>query len=132
MSTNYRNTLITVSPDCPALAATPPPKAGSIAGLQYALLMERPYGLTSDELLFEVYAIRNAISPLNRESARSAFLSKSQACLRASPLVKMYGWGLHHDEQCKVAVIGFETEVYRALARRSDVRCVAGMRSRRG
>ncbi|WP_458439151.1 DUF6157 family protein [Methylorubrum extorquens] len=68
---------MTVSPDCPATAATPPPKAGSITELQYALLVERPYGLTSDELLFEVYAIRNAISPLNRESARTAFLSKS-------------------------------------------------------
>lgn len=132
MSTNYRQTLIAVSPDCPVTAATPPPKAGSIAGLQYALLMEQPYALTSDELLFEIYAIRNAIRPLNRESARTAFLSKSQACLRASPLVKMYGWGLHHNEQCKVAAIGIETEEYRTLTQRPDVRKVAGMRSKRG
>ncbi|MEN3230156.1 DUF6157 family protein [Methylorubrum rhodesianum] len=132
MSTNYRQTLITVSPDCPVTVATPPPKAGSIAGLQYALLMEQPYALTSDELLFEVYAIRSAIGPLDRDGARTAFLSKSQACLRASPLVKMYGWGLHHDEECKVAAIGIETEEYRALTQRTDVRCVAGMRSKRG
>lgn len=52
----------------------------------------------------------------------------SQACLRASPLVKQFGWGLHHDEAGRVAAYGVETEEYRKLATRADLKIVTGMR----
>lgn len=130
-STNYHNAFITVSADCPATAGIEPANGNSVAGLQYALLRGEPYSFTSDDLLFEVFARRNEIDDHKREIARAAFFSKPQACLRASPLAKQYGWGLHHDERGRVAVYGVETDAYRKLAARDDLKLVPGMRNRR-
>jgi len=131
MTTNYVNTFILVSPDSRATAGTPPSKPGTVAYLQYQLLQESPYGLTSDEILFEVHALRNGIADRDREVARRIFFARPQACLRASPLVKTHGWGLHHDEHGRVALVGVETDAYRALAARSDLKVIPGMRSGR-
>lgn len=127
MSTNYTDTFITASADGKATAGIVPTKPGTIAAEQYRLLSERPYQLTSDDLLFEVHAIRSGIA----EADRAAFFAKPKACLRASPLVKQFGWGLHHDGDGKVAVHGIETDAYRELARRADLKVVAGMRNSR-
>lgn len=115
MTTNYQNAFITVSPDSRAERGEQPAKPGSIAQLQHMLLQEHPYGFTSDELLFEIHVRRNGIAEEDREREREAFLAKSKACLRASPLVKQYGWGLHHNEESKVTAYGVETEAYREL-----------------
>ncbi len=131
MTTNYTNTFITASPDSTAATGTAPPKAGSIAQLQHALLARQPYHFTSDDLLFEVHALRNGIAAEDRQQARDTFFAKSQACLRASPLVKQFGGGIHHDAQSKVAAYGIEAEDYRALSHRADLKTVPGMRSRR-
>lgn len=131
-STIYKNTFICASSDTAATCGEKPAKAESIAGLQYALLREKPYALTSDDLLFEIYAGRKNIADADRAREREAFFAKSQACLRASPLVKQYGWGLHHDADGRVAAYGIETEEYRELLSRPDVKVVSGMRSRRG
>lgn len=130
-STNYFNTFITVAGDCPVATGTEPAGEMSVASLQYRLLWETPYARTSDDLIFEVYALRNGVAEADREAARTAFFLKPQACLRASPLVKRFGWGLHHDEAGRLAAYGVETEDYRALARRSDLAILSGMRSRR-
>jgi hypothetical protein len=130
-SANYFDTFITVSGDCPARMGKAPQKIDSIAGLQYKILMDRPYLFTSDDLLFEVFVQRNAISDTDRASARNTFFSKPQACLRASPLVKQFGWGLHHDGVGRLAAYGVETEDYRKLAARADLKVLAGMRNRR-
>jgi hypothetical protein len=132
VTTNYTNTFITVAPDSAAKAGQRPAKAETIAGMQYSLLQETPYKLTSDDLLFEVHARRNAIADADRAHERQAFLAKPQACLRTSPLVKQHGWGLHHDAQGRVAMYAVETEDYARLAARTDVKVVAGMRSRKG
>ncbi|WP_173010381.1 DUF6157 family protein [Achromobacter xylosoxidans] len=118
-------------PDSTATAGTMPAKANSIAQLQHALLTRHPYHYTSDDLLFEVYAIRNGIAPRDRKPAREAFFARPQACLRASPLVKQFGWGIHHDAESKVAIHGVDSETYRELIARADLKIVAGMRSRR-
>ena len=130
-TTNYHETLITVSPDTKAQAGTVPVKQGSIAQLQYALVSANPYVLTSDDVLFEVHARRNGIPDAERAEARAAFFSKGQACLRASPLVKQFGWGVHHDAEGRIALVGVESEDYRALSERADVKSVPGMRSKR-
>lgn len=130
-STNYFNTFITVAGDCPVAAGTAPAGEMSVASLQYRLLRKKPYTRTSDELIFEVYALRNGVVEADREAARTAIFSKPQACLRASPLVKRFGWGLHHDEAGRVAVYGVETDAYRKLAARDDLKLVPGMRNRR-
>lgn len=130
-TTNYAETFITVSPDTAARAGTAPSKDGSIAQMQYALLSDQPYGMTSDDVLFEVFARRNGIDEANRAEARAAFFSKGQACLRASPLVKQFGWGVHHDAEGRVAIYGVETDRYRDLSTRADVNVLQGMRSKR-
>lgn len=132
MTTNYRNSFITVSPDSRAENGGVPGKAGSIAALQLAMLLEHPYAFTSDDLLFEVHAARNDIPEAERAREREAFLAKSHACLRTSPLVKQYGWGLHHDGVGKVAAYGVETEAYGEMCRRPGVNIIAGIRRRKG
>ena len=67
----------------------------------------------------------------DRDEARAAFFARPKACLRASPLVKQYGWGLHHDAHGRVAAYGVETAAYRKFLTRTDVGVVAGMRGRK-
>jgi hypothetical protein len=131
MTTNYVEIFITASPDSTATTGQSPSKIGSIAQIQHSLLMSQPYHFTSDDLLFEVHAIRNDITTEHRAQAREAFFAKSQACLRASPLVKQFGWGIHHDAQSKIAAYGIDTDAYRKFSTRTDLKIVAGMRSRR-
>ena len=130
-TTNYSDTFIAVAADCPAARGQTPAKPGTIAALQLELLQANPYALTSDDLLFEVHARRTGIDDSDRAAARAAYFARPQACLRASPLVKAHGWGLHHDAGGRVAAFGVETDAYRELAQRADLKQVAGMRSRR-
>ncbi|WP_309237962.1 DUF6157 family protein [Streptomyces albidus (ex Kaewkla and Franco 2022)] len=46
---------------------------------------------------------------------RRAFLSKPRPCLRASPLPKKYGFGLHFDDEGRVALCPVESEEYMRL-----------------
>jgi len=125
-STNYRNTLITVADDCPVNAGTPPDKPGTVAAWQFILLTAKPYAMTSDELLLAVETSRKG--PV----AAEIFFAKPQACLRASPLVKRYGFGLHHDDQGRVALVARESLRYAELAADPTVCKRPGMRSSRG
>ena len=63
--------------------------------------------------------------------SREAFFAKPQACLRASPLVKQFGWGIHHDAEGRVALLAIESEAYRTLLDDPAVRKTPGMRSKR-
>lgn len=125
-TTNYRETLITVSADCPETVATPPTKPETIAGRQYAMLTAAPYSMTSDELLL---AIEN-----ERKGPVSAadFFATPKACLRASPLVKKHGFGLHHDAEGKVALVSLGSKEYERLLATAAVEKRPGMRSARG
>ena len=71
------------------------------------------------------------LSKAERKAARAAFFAKPQACLRSSPLVKIYGWGLHHDEKGRVALVGAGTEPYKALLADPQLETVNGMRRKR-
>lgn len=133
MTTNYRNTFIAVAPDCPAAAATTPPAGAkpTVARLQYDLLSARPYELTSDELLFEVHLQRGNIGAEHRSAEWERFFAKPQACVRSSPLAKRYGWGLHHDDQERIALVGVGTAEYLDLAASPEVEQKVAMRSSR-
>lgn len=131
MTTNYTRTFISVSPDCPAIQGMVPGKPDSAAGLQHELLIARPYHWTSDELLFEVHCRRNGVDPANRESERRGFFAKPKACLRASPLVKQFGWGLHFDEAGAVAAVALGTADYDRFLQRKGLKVLTGMRNRR-
>jgi hypothetical protein len=133
-STNYQSTFIQVADDTKATSARIPPVSDSgpgIAELEYQLMTDHPYEYTSDDVLFEVYAVRHGIADADRASARDEFFAKSQACLRASPLAKRYGWGIHHDEDGKVALVGVGSDRYEELAADSSLNQVKAMRSTR-
>ena len=62
---DYRNTLVTIAPDCPVAVATiPVPKAGkpTVALLEYELLSTHPYHYTRVSLLFAVHVKKNGLS----------------------------------------------------------------------
>ena len=132
-STNYTDTFIEVAEDCKAAAGTPPPEKPepTVARLQFELIQANPYGYTSDEVIFAVYAARNRIAPEALEERRAEFFSKGQACLRASPLAKTYGWGIHHNGAAKVALHARGSEEYDRLRADSSLKQLKAMRSSR-
>jgi hypothetical protein len=130
-TTNYRDTLILPSPDCAARSATAPAKPDSVAALQHARLAANPYSLTSDDVVFGVHADRKGIAPHERGEARMAFFAKGQPCLRASPLVKTFGWALHHDGQGRVSLVDPASAQFAELNGRSEITKLHGMRSKR-
>ncbi|HSX56453.1 MAG TPA: DUF6157 family protein [Sphingomonas sp.] len=124
-TTNYRDTLITASSDSPVTAGTVPEKPGTIAEVQHALLVDKPYTMTSDDLLHAAHLARGG------DKDRTGFFAKPQACLRTSPLVKQFGWGIHHDGEGRIAMVGMESADYARLLADPAVKKAPGMRRAR-
>lgn len=129
-TTNYRNTFIAIAPDSAATTGIVPPKPDSIAGRQYALLSAAPYAMTSDDLLFAIHAEKTGAP--DTPEARAAFFAKPKACLRASPLPKQFGWGVHQDEEGKVAIHAVGSLDYLRLSDDERIAVKPAMRSKRG
>lgn len=137
-TTNYTNAFITVSADTRATEGTTPPERAnpSVAALCFEMLVDAPYQHTSDDVLFTVWADRKGIPEGERAAAREQFFSEGQACFRASPLPKTYGWGVHHDAEGRVALVPMESPDYAHLAAGrgpdgEELTVVAAMKSRR-
>lgn len=133
------NTFVTVAADCPVATAETPPRKDenlSVAALQFELLTARPYELTLEDLIYEVHRRREQPGKLSAAQAkkiRDALFSKSHPCMRASPLPKRYGWGVHHDAQGRIAIYGRESADYARYAggKVRGLQVVAAMRSKR-
>ena len=133
-TTNYFNTLIEIAEDCDATSGQVPPVRGdkkSIANLQLEMISEQPYEFTSDDVLFSVFATRKEIPADDWNEQRDLFFSKGQACLRASPLTKQYGWGIHSNAEGKIALYGVESTEYQRLVADEAVVKKKAMRSKR-
>lgn len=133
-STNTYNTFIQVAEDCPVQnGEVPMPRNGkeTEGSRQYNMISTNPYKYTSDDIVFGVFAIKNQVKGVNRQAARDVFFSKGRACLRASPLTKRYGWGIHSNAEGKVALYGMESDEYRNLSEDATIEKVKAMRSRR-
>ena len=133
-TTNYKNTFIEIAEDCPVTVAEVPPHnadAKTVARLQYEMIADNPYRYTSDEVLFSVYAKRKEIPKTHFEEERMKFFSKGQACFRSSPLAKRYGWGIHNDEQGRIAIYGIGSPEYERFTGDKKLMHVKAMRSRR-
>jgi hypothetical protein len=131
-TTNYINTFIEVAEDCKKNVGEAPKLKGnkkSIAEMQFDLLMNNPYKFTSDDVFFQVYAERNDLAHQEYPEARKQYFSKGQPCFRASPLTKNYGWGVHSDQEGKIALYGIETEKYQNFVDDPTVKKVKAMRS---
>lgn len=133
-TTNYYNTFIEVADDCPIKAGEIPLQKGNdktMANLQFDIIKDNPYKYTSDEVLFEVYAIRNKIRDKEIEIEKKKFFSKGQPCFRASPLTKRYGWGVHSDQEGKIALYAVESDEYKNFSKDRNLKNVKAMRSKR-
>ncbi len=130
-TTNYTDTLILPATDCRAAQAEVPTKPGTIGAMQHAALIAAPYGLTSDDLIVTVLTARKGLVEAEIPAFRATFFSKGQACLRASPLVKTYGWALYHDAEARVALIDPASARFGELSADAGITKVRSMRSRR-
>ncbi len=133
-STNTYNTFIKTAEDCPVTVAEVPPEKGdrkTVANLQYSVIQGHPYRYTSDDVLFAVYAERQAIPEKDRATQREKFFSKGQPCMRASPLPKRYGWGIHSNAEGKLALVAVEDTNYKKLASDPTIAHLEAMRSKK-
>ena len=131
-TTNYQNTFITIAEDSTATEGEIPPvktDKKTVANIQFDMVSKHPYKFTSDDVLFQVYAERKDLTEGEMEEARKDFFSKGQACLRASPLTKRYGWGIHHDQNGKIAMYGYGTREYEKFAEGEELKVVKAMKS---
>lgn len=129
---NYKDTFIAIADDCPAASGEiPPAKADTktVANMQFDLISKNPYKYTSDDILFQVFATRNGLPESAYKEAREQFFSKGQACFRASPLTKRYGWGVHSDKDGKIAIYGVESAVYKKFITDKTMTVVKAMKS---
>ncbi|CAA9892770.1 conserved hypothetical protein [Candidatus Methylobacter favarea] len=132
-TTNYYNTFIEVAEDCPVKVAEVPPRKGeapTVASMQFELLNGNPYKYTSDDVLFQVHAIRNNIARKNYARIREEFFAKGQPCFRSSPLAKRYGWGVHSDAEGRIAIFSIESKEYATLAKDKNFKHLKAMRSK--
>ena len=133
-TTNYADTFIAIADDCPSGNCQVPPLKGdakTVANRQFEMLSENPYKYTSDEVLFQVFAARKDLVESEYEEARVQFFSKGQACFRASPLTKRYGWGVHFDKQGKMALYSSESAEYKRFIEDESLQIVKAMKSSR-
>ena len=133
-TTNCYNTFIEVSPDIKKeTAEIPPIKEGkqSVANIHFDMIRSHPYTYTSDDVIFNTFAVKNDISNSELVSAREQFFSKGQPCMRTSPLTKTYGWGVHSDGEGKLALIAMDSEEYEIYAHDGSLDHVKAMRSKK-
>lgn len=132
-TTNYQNTFIAIAEDCPtSIGEIPPAKAVRTAeSIQFEMIVKHPYKYTSDDVLFQVFAEKNDLTKAEHNKARAEFFSKGQPCFRASPLTKRYGWGVHHNEEGKIALFSAESTEYKKLSKDKHLTVVKAMKSSR-
>jgi hypothetical protein len=133
-TTNYQNTFIEAADDSPVTNGEIPPIKGdkkTVANIEFEIISKNPYKYSSDDVLFQVFADKNDLTKSEYQEAREQFFSKGQACLRASPLTKRYGWGIHNDENGKIALYGMETPDYQKLLKDKNLKVVKAMRTSR-
>ncbi len=125
-TTNYYDTFIQVADDSPATKCEVPPakEPKSIAQIEYEMLVDSPYKYTSDDVLYAANGERRGIS-------REEFFCKGQPCFRSSPLTKRYGWGVHNNQDGKIAIYPVESVEYAAYVKNSNEKQLKAMRSKR-
>ena len=131
------NTFISVAEDCRARTGEVPPERGgapTVAGVQYALLATAPGRWTQEDvLLASAPGVRGRTDVGGREleRLRTEYFAQPRACLRASPLPKTLGWGLHFDGEGRITLHAVDSPEYDKLRRDPGLTQLAAMRSRR-
>jgi hypothetical protein len=133
---NYQATFIAVADDCPASVGTEPPLTSkpTAARVQYEMLISAPYRYTSEDVIFAASTAGRAVAGAPEDDCRAAqaeYFAAPRACLRASPLPKQYGWGIHFDDAGLVALVSSGSEQYERLQRDASIKQVKAMRRTR-
>jgi hypothetical protein len=138
---SYIGTFIQVSPDCPVeFGVVPDTKKESKPAhiIQYELLSENPYKYTHEELLFEVHVRHKGFSDgevkNRRDEIWEELFQKKHPCLRACMLPKKYGWGVHYNDEGRIAIYPKESPEYQRFvqAYNGSRQLLTAMRSKRG
>ena len=133
----YTNTLIIVAEDCRATTGeVPPERAGnpSVASVQYAMLATAPARWTQEDVqLASAPGVRGRVdlSEADLERLRQEYFAQPRACLRASPLPKSYGWGLHYDGEGRITLHAVDSPEYGRLRSDPAITQLRAMRSHR-
>jgi len=133
-TTNYYNTFIEIADDCPISNGEIPPikaETKTVANIQFEIIIKKPYKFTSDDILFQVFADKNDLTKSEYKEAREQFFSKGQACFRASPLTKRYGWGVHYDHEGKMAIYGADSPEYEKFSKDKTLKIIKAMKSKK-
>ncbi|WP_462410252.1 DUF6157 family protein [Neobacillus sp. Marseille-QA0830] len=131
---SYKNTFIKVSEDSvvdSAIIPLPRNNKPTIATIEYDLISNNPYKYTQEDVQFQTYLIKSQIQSEQLDEIREQFFQKPKACFRASPLVKKYGWGIHYDNEGKVAIYDVNSEGYERFLNSDQITLIKGMRSKR-
>lgn len=122
---NYIDTFIAVADDSPTASSVIPQEKGgkkTVAVIQYEMLVDRPYELTQEDVLFETHVRHKEIPAAelkkNGKRLREEFFAKDQPCLRTSPLARKYGWGFHFDPKGRVALYAVESKDYKQMPKK--------------
>ena len=135
---NYYESFIAVAPDSAAIRGTVPPARGeakTIPAIEYELLAAKPYHYTQEELQFAVHLQRSGVTPAELKAKRkklwAEFFAKPRACLRCSSLPKKYGWGLHFDQEGRIALVAVESAAYKKFSGSKSLKVVPALNSKR-
>jgi Family of unknown function (DUF6157) len=93
------------------------------------MVSKNPYKYNSDDVLFQVFAVRNDLTKAEYKEAREHFFSKGQPCFRASPLTKRYGWGVHNNKDGKIAIFAIDSAEYAKFLKDKTLKVVKAMKS---
>ena len=133
----YRDTFIAVAEDCRAMTgeAPPPGRNGpTVAGVQYAMLTGDPGRWTQEDvLLASAPAVRSRpdLDDEELDRIRGEYFAQPRACLRASPLPKTFGWGLHYDAEGRITLHAVDSPEYATLSTDTTLTQLRALRSSR-
>jgi hypothetical protein len=135
---SYINSFIAISEDSSVEHSIIPQPRGEripIHLLQYNLLSQHPYLYDHFSLIFEIFLIQKGVSPQINEEERkqlwNELFSKGHPCMRASALVKQYGFGVHYDKNGKMALFPVESDEYKQFLADPAIHKINGMRKSR-
>ena len=134
----YTNTFIAVAEDCRATTGEVPPERGgapTVAGVQHAMLAAAPGRWTQEDVLIASapgVRGRTDLGAAELERLKEEYFAEPRACLRASPLGKTYGWGLHYDAEGRITLHAVGSPSYDRLAADPGLSQLRAMRSKRG
>lgn len=132
----YTNTFIAVAEDCRAATVeVPRERAGgpTVASTQYTMLAAAPGQWTQEDvLLASSPQVRGRdIDEAELRGLRQEYFSQPRACLRASPLPKSVGWGLHYDAYGRITLHAVDSPEYAQLSSDASLTQLRAMLSSR-